>query len=120
MGDRPLVLLGHQLQGFVERMTGTQRPAHRIQCIGQAFLELGEAFATVAGYLQHRQPERQHGRRDSQPPELAEQPSQDPACQRQDQPKQQYPVGAIVMPGLLDHLCQRLHRRQLLQTGFQR
>ncbi|MNE80811.1 hypothetical protein D3C80_1774160 [compost metagenome] len=53
MSDRPLVLLGHQAQGFVEGVPCAQSAAHRVQRIRQAFLERSETLATVARDFQY-------------------------------------------------------------------
>ncbi|MOA45584.1 hypothetical protein D3C78_1679920 [compost metagenome] len=54
MSHRPLVLFGHQAQGFVKWMPGAQSAAHGIQRIRQAFLKLSETLATVARDFQQR------------------------------------------------------------------
>ncbi|MNG40549.1 hypothetical protein D3C84_1291780 [compost metagenome] len=53
MSHRPLVLLGHQAQGFVEGVPGAQGAAHGIQRIRQAFLKLSETLATVTRDFQY-------------------------------------------------------------------
>ncbi|MNY61628.1 hypothetical protein D3C86_1983240 [compost metagenome] len=53
MCDRPVVLLGHQAQGFVKGVPGAQSTAHGVQRIRQTFLKLSETLATVARDFQY-------------------------------------------------------------------
>ncbi|MNC37659.1 hypothetical protein D3C75_862300 [compost metagenome] len=76
VGNHALLLIGHQAQGFVERMPGLEGAHHGIQCIRQLLLELGEAFAAVAGDLQDRHPEQHCPGRQCRPPQGKQQPHQ--------------------------------------------
>ncbi|MNT83668.1 hypothetical protein D3C72_2235740 [compost metagenome] len=53
MSHRPLVLLAHQTQGFVEWVPSAQGAAHGIQRVRQAFLERSETLATVTRDFQY-------------------------------------------------------------------
>ncbi|MNG25419.1 hypothetical protein D3C84_1102700 [compost metagenome] len=69
MSDRPLVLLGDQAQGLVERVSSAQGTAHGIQRIREAFLKLSETFATVTRNFQQWYPEHSEAHQQCHPPD---------------------------------------------------
>ncbi|MNF92674.1 hypothetical protein D3C84_753240 [compost metagenome] len=99
-------------------MPGAQGPAHGVQCIGQALLERRETLATVTGNLQQGQPEHPEADCQCHPPDRRDHPYQDACAPPQYQPKQQHPIGPVLVPGLLDHLGDGLHEGQLLEPSL--
>jgi hypothetical protein len=54
------------------------------------------------------------------PPELEQEPHEEPTAQAQQQRQQHDPIRSIVVPRLLDHLRQPLEPGQLFQPRLQR